>query len=88
MVAPVWEDTLLDFFVQTGLHAVHVLEFISGDALVLAAFASSDGFLERARAVGVEASSASSLPAIRFCHLIKRFLLILILRNFRISMIN
>ena len=38
MVAPVWEDTLLDLLVETLLHAVHVLKFIGLGALVLGFF--------------------------------------------------
>ena len=35
MVAPVWEDALLDLLVKTLLHAVHVFKFIGLSALVL-----------------------------------------------------
>ena len=47
MIAPVWEDTLLNFLVETLLHAVHELKLVDLEPTILVSLTSRDGLLER-----------------------------------------
>jgi len=46
MITPVGEDALLDFFIQALLHAVHILELVGLNALVVGALTASYGVFE------------------------------------------
>ena len=48
MIAPVWEDALLDLLVQALLHAVHELKLVGLEPTILISLTPRDGLLQRA----------------------------------------
>jgi hypothetical protein len=69
MGTPVWEDTVLDLFIEARLHAVHVLKFVGSDAFVLVALPASTRLFKRAGS-GSATTETSLASIISFCHLI------------------
>ena len=64
VVAPVWEDTVLDLLVETFLHAIHILQLVLHHPLVLSALTPLDRLLHR----GGSSWLNKRCRLINFCH--------------------
>ena len=47
MVSPVRKNTTLDLFIETLLHAIHILQFVGLNPLILTLFSSLDSLFNR-----------------------------------------